>query len=245
MIEKDIYIVNELMELSPALISTRVDTSLIFSIPKNYFNNLSTTILNAVAAENLQQSAIPYQAPADYFSNLSNNILIKIDNEKTVVSAVDSELQVIAPLLITINKANVFSVPNGYFNNLQIEGKLQNPPAKIVPITNTNIWIKYAIVACVVGVIVTSAYFFTNKKDSIDYAAYKKIDIVNSISTLSSDELVNYLDTANTITNHEVVNLLDVKIPETQEHIKNISDEDLKQYLKEVNLPVTDIQEEI
>ncbi len=245
MIEKDIHIVNELAQLSPSLIAARVDSRLLFSVPANYFDNLSTNILHAIAAENLQQSIVPYQVQAGYFDNLSNTILNKIANERTVESAVDSELQAFAPILATINKANIYSVPNGYFENLQIDNNPQKNIAKVVPFKGLNTWIKYAIAACVVGVLVTNAYLFTNKNATVDYAAYKKIDVASSISTVSSDELASYLDNANAIANNEIVNLIDEKMPETQEHIKDISEDDLKQYLNEVNLLVTEAEEEI
>jgi hypothetical protein len=240
MLEKNLHIITELEQVAPILITAHVESSLLFSIPANYFSNLSVTILNAIAAHNLEQSTIPYQVPVGYFDNLSSNILNKIASNKSVISEVDSELQTIAPLLSTISKANVYSVPVGYFNALQTHTKFQQPLAKVVPFKAINTWVKYAIAACVVGVVVTSAYFFTNKKDTVNYATYNKIDFVNSIGTVSSDELANYLDNVTGITNNEVVNILDVKMPETQEHIKNISDEDLKQYLKEVNLPITE-----
>ena len=237
MLEKNKHIVNELEQVAPILITAHVDTNLVFTIPVNYFRNLSSSILNAIAAENLKQSLNPYQVPIGYFSNLSSTILNKIASDNCIVSTIDSELQIIAPLLNTISKANIYSVPAGYFNALDLV-QAQQPKAKIIALTSSKMWVKYAVAACLTGVLVAGAFMFNNKKGAVDYAAYKKIDVTNSINKLSSEELINYLDNVNSITNANFATTLDIKLPEIQDHIQLISDEELDQYLQEANLPL-------
>ena len=80
-------------------------------------------------------------------------------------------------------------------------------------------------------------FVINSKNGAEDYAAYKKIDLTNSIDKLSNDELINYLDNVNSITNANFATTLDIKVPEIQDGIKSISNEDLNQYLQESNLP--------
>ncbi len=237
MLEKNKHIINELEQVSPVLITAHVDTSLLFTVPVNYFRDLSFTILNAITAENLKQSVTPYQVPIGYFDNLSSTILNKIASDNSIVSAIDSELQTIAPLLNTISKANIYSVPAGYFSALNLV-QTQQPHAKIIALTSSKKWVKYAVAACLTGILVAGAFMVNNKNGSVDYAAYKKIDVINSINKLSSEELINYLDNVNSITNANFATTLDIKLPEIQDHIQLISDEELDQYLQEANLPL-------
>lgn len=245
MVQQNKYIINELEQVSPNLIPAYIDTSLMFTVPANYFNNLHIAILNAIDAKNLEHYTIPYQVPIGYFDNLSSSTLNKIAIHNNLANDIDSELQEIAPLLATISKTNIYTVPTGYFKALQINNALQQPIAKVVSLKNINSWIKYAVAVCMIGVMVTSIYLFTNKKTTVNYTASQKIDVTNSMSAVSSDELVNYLDMINGYSNNEIVNIQDVNMPDTQEHIKNISDEDLKQYLNEVNLLITDTKKDI
>ena len=237
MLEKNKHIINELEQVAPILITTHVDTSLMFTVPVNYFRDLSFTILNVITVENLEHSVSPYQVPVGYFENLSSTILNKITSDNSSVSAIDSELQAIAPLLSTISKANIYSVPVDYFNALDII-QTQQPKAKIIVLASSKKWFKYAVAACLTGILVAGAVMFNNKKGSVDYAAYKKIDVPNSINKLSSEELINYLDNVNSITNANFATTLDIKLPEIQEHIQSISDEELDQYLQDANLPL-------
>lgn len=245
MVQKNKHIINELEQVSPKLIPAYIESSLMFTVPPNYFDNLHIAILNAISIKNLGQYSIPYQIPVGYFDNLYSSILNKIATHNNIINDVDSELQEIAPVLSTIIKTNIYTVPTGYFEVLQINNKFQKPLAKVVSLKNINTWIKYAVAACMIGVVVSSVYIFTNRKATVNYAAYSKIDVINSINAVSSDELVNYLDMINGYSNNEIVNIQDVNMPDTQEHIKNISDEDLMQYLNEVNLLVTDTKKDI
>ena len=228
----------ELKQVLPIL--ANAEKGLLYALPANYFEGLSVNIMNTIAAENLQKTVLPYSIPTGYFKNLSSNILYKINNEPIAESEVAKELQAVAPLLSSITKQNIYSVPQGYFSAIDALKVIQKPLAKVVSFSATNLWLRYGVAACIIGVLVTGAFVFTDKNDRIDYAAYKKIDITNGIDNVSSDELINYLENVNSITNAHFATSFDVKVPEINDNIKSISDEELKQYLKEADLPVID-----
>ncbi|MBC7720632.1 MAG: hypothetical protein H7068_01335 [Pedobacter sp.] len=231
-------IIEELKQVLPVL--ANAEKRLFYAVPANYFEGLSDNIMNAIAAENLQKTALPFSVQVGYFENLSSNILAKINNAIIDESDVAKELEAIAPLLNIINKENIYSVSQGYFNSIDALQVVQKPVAKVVSFSATKMWLRYGVAACIIGILATGAFIFTDKNGRIDYAAYKKIDIANSINNVSSDELINYLENVNSITNAHFATNFDVKLPEINDNIKSISDEELKLYLNEADLPLID-----
>ena len=70
-----------------------------------------------------------------------------------------------------------------------------------------------------------------------------QIDINSNIDKISSEELLNYLENVNSITNSNALTTIDIKLPELQDHIQSIPDEELKEYLKEADLPSSEEQQ--
>ena len=232
------HINDELQSIAPVMAG--VSTGMFYTVPVNYFKGLSNDILNAIAADNLQKTALPFTVPTGYFENLGNNILLKINNGRTAENEVEKELQAIAPLLNTIAKQNIYSVPQGYFEELNANEQLQQPLAKVVALKSSTTWLRYAVAACAIAIFGTVVFIFSHKNNPVDYAIYKKIDVAKGINTATNDELINYLENVNYTNNTDIVNTSDTKIYDVQEHIKTLPEEELKQYLKDVDVPLTD-----
>lgn len=228
-------ILAELKEVAPALATFNKATP--YAIPENYFTTLSELILSNIRIETIAKVDMPYTVPANYFNNLSNDILASIANEHLHHSNVEQELKVIAPLLNTINKKTVYTVPNNYFETVNIKTSSLKPQAKVVAFKTFRQKMAYLTAACVIGFIAIGTFVFTNKTDKIDYAAYKQIDVNTSINKISNEELLNYLESVNSITNSNALSTIDVKLPDIQDHIQTIPEEELQQYLKEVDIP--------
>ncbi len=234
--EKQNNITEEIKAIAPLLYDA--EKAMPYWVSADYFKELSNSILNAIPLDSIKNKPLPYAVPANYFENLSGAILSKIASENNSIStSVFDELATIAPVLNTISKHNSYSIPSGYFDGLS-PLQTQQPQAKIITLFSSKKWLKYAVAACVTGILATGAFMINNKEGVVDYAAYKKIDVPNSINKLSNDELVSYLDNVNSITNANFANTLEINIPEIQDHIKLISDEELNQYLQEANLPL-------
>lgn len=207
-------------------------------VSPNYFEQLSSNVLIAAKLNSVKNNPLTYAVPTNYFENLSNNILSRIASDDIGIgTSADGELASIAPTLNTISKHNIYSVPVGYFDTLN-PLHTKKSQAKIIALFSSKKWLKYAVAACLTGILVTGAFMFNNNRNGVDYAAYKKVDVPNSINKLSNDELINYLDNVNSITNANFATTLDFKLPEMQEHIQSISDEELNQYLQEANIPL-------
>jgi hypothetical protein len=105
-------IINELEQLqSPLAAQPPVN---VFTVPQGYFEGLAASVLRAVQGDNILQTLQPpanAHVPAGYFDNLAGNILNKI-------KAQENEDEPLSPLLESLRKTNVFTVPQGYFEEL-------------------------------------------------------------------------------------------------------------------------------
>jgi hypothetical protein len=236
--KKDTNILAELLEVAPTLAA--INNTQLYTLPKGYFNALSEVILAQISAENLPKIIAPFTVPQDYFNTISNNVLAAIAKEVTSKNEVFEELEAIAPLLNTINKRAVYTLPTQYFASFKPSIATVTIKGKLVPMASFRRKLLYVAAACVIGLMAVGAFVFTNKTEKIDYAAYKKIDVNTTINTISNEELINYLENVNSITNANALTTLDVKLPDIQDHIETIPEEELKQYLKEVDAPTSE-----
>lgn len=239
--KSDSNILAELMQEAPTLAA--VDRRMPYTVSGTYFSTLHDEVLAQIAADNLPKATIPYTVPQDYFNTLSNNVLTAVAKEATNKNEIFIELAAIAPTLNAIDKANVYTLPEDYFSKFKTGINDATSSAKVVSISTIKRKVLYIAAACVIGIMAVSAFIFTKNSNKIDYAAYKHIDVNSAIDKLSNEELLNYLENVNSITNANSLTTLDVKLPDIQEHIQTVSDEELKQYLKEVDLPASEEQQ--
>lgn len=105
-------IINELEQLqSPLAAQPPVN---VFTVPQGYFDGLAASVMRTVQGDNILQSLQPpanADVPAGYFDNLASNILNKI-------KAQENQDDPLSPLMESLRKTNVFTVPQGYFEGL-------------------------------------------------------------------------------------------------------------------------------
>src|SRR5206468_10781572 len=104
------------------------------SIPSNYFDSLADSILGLIKLNEIRSVPDPYTVPKGYFDTLADSIMQKIRSNNQ--NEVYQELSEVAPLLNTVDKANVFSVPTGYFEELSIPFAESNS-AKVISVPGT------------------------------------------------------------------------------------------------------------
>jgi hypothetical protein len=105
-------IINELEQLQSPLAAQQPVN--VFTVPQGYFEGLAASVMRAVQGDNILQTIQPpanADVPAGYFDNLASNILNKI-------KAQENEEETLSPLLESLRKTNVFTVPQGYFEGL-------------------------------------------------------------------------------------------------------------------------------
>lgn len=109
-------ILHELQERSPLLAA--IPRLNIYTVPDGYFDSISITVWACLQEEKGIFPALKaFDKPAippGYFDNLSSAVLDKIKLQQTA----DDELAEISPMLLAIQKVNVFNVPPGYFDGI-------------------------------------------------------------------------------------------------------------------------------
>jgi len=155
------------------------------------------------------------------------------------------ELEQVAPLLNTIAKKPVQSVPAGYFDHFQVQiaqdnSNIQATGARVVNMNTSRKWYTLVAAAVVIGILVIGGFNLVNQPTIssnpalvINMEQIAKIDINQSVQALSNDAIDEYLKTANALAGPE--NSLHQytvdAISETT--VAEISDEELQLYLSE------------
>ncbi len=174
--------------------------------------------------------SMPQTLPNGYFDSFSAEML-QLAKESSL--SVESELASIAPLLNQISKTPVQNMPEGYFTDFTIQPTKES--AKIVQMRVIRKWVSYAAAAMIAGILITAGFVFNNKNSkSFDFEFYSKIDVPAALNQASEDALQDYLNSTASLSGTE-----HIAIPEEMENInqgnfQQISDEELKEYLKEV-----------
>jgi hypothetical protein len=163
-----------------------------------------------------------------YFESLSATILEKIKSNSIEIKR---ELDEVAPLLNTISKQQVYTVPDGYFAGLNaVDGikKIKREP-KVITLRIARKWMQYAAAAVMAGVLVTGAFLYTDNGNS------DVVGVSYGLNKVSDTELVEYVDNPEHFVAAPAATSLasESELVEIKDNIQKVSDEELNQYLKE------------
>lgn len=232
-------ILMELKDTSPLL--AQISRKNVFTVPEGYFENLGDRLLISIllskrAGKVGNEFNHSQQVPPGYFDQLSDSILSKIKN------AEKADLSGHFPLLDSLSKENVYTVPEAYFENVS-SGILAviKPKAKIISFTK-SVWWKYAAAAIFAGIMLVSAFFIFNsgsKQTSVYVAATQKYQtlnqINNGIASLPEDEIIQYLELNSRSTDNELL-LKEVDTNDLPSEMDYLLDENaLNSYLNKIN----------
>ena len=212
----------------------REELPLPYVVPEGYFDSISTDIMNKLPKEEFLLADIKtpsFSVPEGYFDNFSDNILTLIKNNSA------EELASIAPVFNTISKQVPYQVPEGYFENLLVDNNKSSEvakTAKVVSITNRIIWLRAAVAASIIGLIVLGVSISSNKNTE-SYASYKNVDLKSSVKKVSDEDLEKYLNNDYIASNNDMIILDDGDAPDVEQKIQSVPDEDLRQYLQDAS----------
>jgi hypothetical protein len=234
-------IVEELKDLYPAV--ANITRKNVYSAPLDYFDNLAGRILTLIKEKEDQflptSAAMPFGIPAGYFDSLTENILKKAKNSSTQ-SEVAEELDEIAPLLNTLSKQPVFSVPAGYFDNFKVFAPKEQKPGILKFIGNGNKLAKYAAAAVIAGIVTTGSFLFIKNEapketgTKMASSTFKQ----NQIDSLTDQEIIDYLNSYSSAVDLITTSTFDViKEGFPGSSVKDMSEEEIKEYLKENEEP--------
>ena len=213
----------------------------VFTVDKAYFSTLHQMIMTQINVETVFPSNNNLTVPDGYFEGLADSILNKIHVLENDVAA---ELNEISPVVAGIENKETFTVPEGYFQNLEFVLE-QKEPAKVVSINQPRSIFRYVAAAVITGLLGLSIANFVDGNDSSDpkiiTAAINSV-VVNSsfdeaLNSISDKEIEQYLQKNGQDVNAALVasSIDDVeKLPEPSDYL--LDENVLENYLKENNL---------
>ena len=224
--EKSENILQELQEISPAVAA--INKTNVGAVPDLYFATLADKILQRVSGEanTTLPKANPFEVPGGYFEGLAGNILNKVKSQQ---SEVYKELADISPLLNTISKQPVFTVPTGYFE--QENFKATKPKSKVISFSATKKVLRYAVAAAVTGIMAISSYLYLGNDNGAG-PENVNVNVSASVGDLSEEEILGYLETNSSAT--DAVNIINTEQPiDVDGLIEEMPEEDIREFLND------------
>jgi hypothetical protein len=224
---KDNYI-EELKDIAPTIVN--LGNQNLYSVPVGYFDSLADSIVNYIKLIEIR-GINPYFVPENYFDNLADSIIHKIKLSSS--HEIYEELSEIAPLLTTVNKENVFSVPDNYFEKLTIP-LTARPTTKVISIgNNLRKWVTYAAAASVLFVVAITSYLYV----TIHNHNGETLTIEQRLAGLQDQEIINYLKENDEIISGDIIPASVEEDTEIQNMLQNATDEEIQKYLDEYSDP--------
>jgi hypothetical protein len=230
MANKDI--IQELNELGSSLAHKTLQNT--FSVPDGYFEDFAIKTLGLIKSNDSWLSGFPketpYRVPVGYFDGLEEKIMEMIRNHADYQTS-EEELESLSPLLNSLNKRPVYSVPQGYFENFNVAAADNKIGADVISITGRK-WFSYAAAAVMTSVLVLAGFLIynNNHKGAADQTLarfekeVKKIDDVKRTETL-----IDFMDAG--LNQEELAtNRKNIKTDDVQKLLQDIPIDELKAF---------------
>jgi len=175
----------ELNTISPAV--ANLNNTNVYSIQPDYFTNLAEEIVQFIRTTELleQSKATTYTTPKGYFNDLPEMVMQQILHNEKNISTVQDELMMVAPFLNTLNKSNLYAVPNNYFANTSVAVPAKEK-AKNVSFFNIRKVVTYAVAAIFIGVLGFGIVQFIEPKNNT-------INLSSEVAKASTEDIDSYL----------------------------------------------------
>ena len=215
-----------------------------FCLPKDYFEHFIQTLLGIIHEKEinspflLKKEPEPFDIPAAYFETFSGTLMNKINKK----SAVELELEELAPTLITLKTENPFQIPLGYFEHLKIPTPSKN--VKVVGMFWMKNITKYVAAAALISIAIVS-FFWTKFDKSVPLMAMSSQ--TEKTSELPIEGIISYLDevddinvnTENDLILTEENNLLvDLDKETISQVLSEVQDSGISEYIEQDGLPI-------
>jgi len=212
-----------------------------YSVPVGYFDALADSVMAKIRQEIIDKeetlipAAIPtlYSVPTGYFNSLAGNIMAAITIQQQASADVYEELQEVAPLLNTISRQMPYSVPEGYFQQLEVDvpATEEKPVAKVVGMRSSRVsYMRYAVAACAAVLLGIGGYWFVTKPAK----GTDPINVENAVASLSTADIDAYLNSQAAI---DIPTAVDDQATDIQEDIDETSTQEIQQYLQDNSAP--------
>jgi len=210
----------------------------IYSVPLGYFEGFSEQMLSIIKTNESMTwlsslpGKTPFHVPSTYFNELDQRIMEIIRSHPDYQTS-SEEIESVSPLLSSITKRPVYSVPHGYFENFKpgADGKKET---KVVVLSSRK-WFRYAAAAVIVGVILMAGLIAVNNNhsDPANKTLAKFEREVKKINDVKSTEnLIDFMDAG---LNEKELARSDksIKTDDVQQLLKDIPIDELKDFNEE------------
>lgn len=226
-------ILSELQQFAPIVSGVR--NQMPYRIPIGYFDSLAANILEHCSTFKIVVKTVdPYEVPKDYFNNLTEKILlhVKDSNVKIQRNEIIWELSEVAPLLSSIEKQNVYTIPENYFTKISPDERIFAQEKESVSVislgSKMRSWITYAAAASILVFFSSISYLFINHHMKF---VDKSPTIEQRLADLNDDEIINYLKYDS---QPDDININSIEQdPDINHLLINTSDEEIQKYLNE------------
>lgn len=217
-------------------------TELPYAIPQGYFDTFAEDMLSLVHIEAYPKQSM-FSVPEGYFDNFADTVLERVKNEAPQKqSEVLEELKDIAPLLTTISRENVYTLPAGYFEQFSVNTN----GAKVVSINKNskkNTWKGLAVAASLLAAVLTLGLVVNNNdKDNVaaitqtsqiqNYASAGTVGIDSAKpNAQSTKSYLNNPAIQNEQSGPKVIEPQKMNVINVSQEINAISSKDLEEYL--------------
>jgi hypothetical protein len=228
MINKDI--IQELNNLGSSLATATPEN--VYTVPRGYFDAFAGHVQSLIWLSSLPKEN-PYTVAEGYFEGLADKIMDGIRNHPDYRTSKE-ELATISPLLESLNKRPVYSIPQGYFENFKVATTPeQKTDSRVVSLPQRR-WFRYAAAAVLTGIIALAGLMVYNNNRPPNSAGtaplakfekeVKKIEDVKS-----TDKLIEFMDAGlnekELASNHKTSATDDV-----QRLLNDVSTDELKEF---------------
>lgn len=214
-------ILQELKQISPVV--ANLSENNVYSVPTDYFNNLSGEVFSKIKTEELLSSlkTNPFSTPKGYFNQFEQNIIDKIKGAERISDDVKEELSLIAPTLNNIPKTTPFAVPSDYFENSQ-KIDVSTPKSKVVKLFTARKFVLYAAAAVFTTVLGIGIVKYIGTKNCA-------ISIEKEFAKTNEDDLKKYLEENTNV--DLAIHTTNNDTEESTGLLENVSVEEMKEYL--------------
>jgi hypothetical protein len=221
--------IEELKDIAPAV--ANLGNHNLYSVPYGYFDFVADSILNFIKLSEIREIN-PYSVPKGYFDLLADSIVRRI--KLNTSNEIYDELSEIAPLLTTVNRKNIYSLPDNYFEKVSIS-VIEKPAPRVIPFSKTlRKWVTYAAAASVLFIVAITTYLYVTVHNRYDG---ETLTVEQKIGQLKDQEIINYLKDNEEITSGDIIPASVEEDTEIQNKLQNASDEEIQEYLHEYSDP--------
>jgi hypothetical protein len=175
----------------------------------------------------------PYSVPANYFNELSGNIVSgvhAVDQVNEELENLSPLMMTLKPVNVFSVPAGYFEgLPDVILNRVS---QATEVPAKLVKGNFSRRIIQYAAAALITGLMITAGFFIMNRNNAQpEIVSIKGLE--EKAAQTSDEEILNYLATQPMPINDSLINAdPEIKADAILEMLANVSDEELQQYMQ-------------